>query len=146
MRRFYPGFIGGFGGVALLLLRLCVGAAFILHGWPKIQNPFGWMQMMGMDHPAPSALQALGALAEFGGGIALVLGLLTPLAALGIICQMIGALLLVHLPHGDPFVAQGPSFERAPVYLTIGIALLALGPGLWSVDALLFGRRSSQPE
>jgi putative oxidoreductase len=137
MRWLFPHLITGWGALALLLVRLVTGAAFIRHGWPKIQNPFGWMSAMGPT-PVPSFLQALAALAEFG-GIALILGLLTPLAAFGIVCQMLGALFLVHFPRGDSFVAQGrPSFELALVYLVLAVLLIALGPGRWSLDALLF--------
>jgi putative oxidoreductase len=134
-------FVGGFGGVALLILRLVVGLAFIMHGWPKIQNPMGWMNAMG-GSSVPSFLQALAAFAEFGGGIALILGLLTPIAAFGLICQMLGALLIVHLPSGHPFVAQGgPSYELALVYLVSSLLLIAFGPGKLSLDAFLFGGR-----
>jgi putative oxidoreductase len=146
MRRLYPNFISGWRALALLIVRLVVGAAFVLHGWPKIQNPMGWMNAMG-GQGVPSFLQALAALAEFGGGIALILGLLTPIAAFGIVCQMLGALLLVHFPKGDPFVAQGrSSYELALVYLVMAVLLIATGPGRWSLDALLFGRRGSGKE
>jgi putative oxidoreductase len=141
MRKLYPNFIGGLGGLALLLVRLVTGLAFVLHGWPKIQNPMGWMNAMG-GSSVPSFLQALAALAEFGGGIALLLGLLTPIAAFGLVCQMIGAFLLVHFPQSHPFVSQsGPSYELPLVYLVVAITLIALGPGKWSIDALLFSRR-----
>src|ERR671915_1392369 len=134
MRKLYPNFISGRGAAALLLVRLVMGVAFILHGWPKIQNPMGWMNAMG-GQGVPSFLQALAAFAEFGGGIALVLGLLTPIAAFGIVCQMLGALLLVHLPQGHPFVSQGgPSYELALIYLVMSIMLIVLGPGKWSLD------------
>ena len=140
MRSFYPSFISGAGAVALLLVRLVMGAAFVLHGWPKIQNPATWMNAMGMEQ-VPGFLQALAALAEFGGGLALIMGLLTPLAALGLICQMIGALSLVHLPQGDPFVSmQGTSYELPLMYLVLAILLLVLGPGRFSLDYLLVGR------
>lgn len=125
---------------ALLLVRLVVGAAFVLHGWPKIQHPLSWMSAAGMT-PVPPFLQAVAAVVEFAGGILLILGLLTPVAALGIIAQMIGAFALVHVPNRDPFVAPGgPSFELALVYLVLGILLLVTGPGRWSVDAVLFRR------
>lgn len=128
------------GAGALLLVRIVMGVAFILHGWPKIQNPTSWMNAMGGEG-VPSFLQALAALAEFGGGIALLLGLLTPLAALGIVCQMAAALFLVHFPMDHPFVATGgPSYELPLVYLVVAILLLVLGPERWSLDALLFGR------
>jgi len=141
MRKLFPNFVGGFGALALLLVRLVMGLAFVLHGWPKIQNPMGWMNAMG-GSSVPSFLQALAALAEFGGGIALILGFLTPIAAFGLICQMIGALILAHLPQGHPFVSQGgPSYELPLIYLVMAILLIAVGPGKWSIDALLFARK-----
>ena len=143
MRRFFPTFISGWGAAALLLVRIVIGVAFILHGWPKIQNPTSWMNAMG-GQGVPSFLQAVAALAEFGGGIALILGLLTPLAALGIVFQMLAALFLVHFPRGDAFVATGgPSYELPLVYLVLAVLLLVLGPGRWSLDALLFGRSTT---
>jgi len=125
--------VGGKGALALLALRLVAGPAFILHGWPKIQNAFGWL---GPD--VPSWLQALAAFAEFGGGIAMLAGVLTRLAALGIACVMCYALFLVHIPKGDPFVGQGgSSWELAAVYLAIMIALMLRGAGQFSLDALM---------
>jgi len=111
----------------------------ILHGWQKIGNPFHWMDKMGSA--PPWFLQGLAVLAEVGGGAALVVGLLTPLAALGLVCDMAYALFLVHLPKGDPFVApaaSGGSYERALVYLAAALAVILTGPGRYSLDALLF--------
>src|SRR5437588_12608672 len=104
---FYTDTAGRLGSAGLLLLRLVVGIAFLFHGWPKIQHPFGWM---GSEATMPGVLQSLAALAEFGGGLLLTLGLLTRLASLGIAGVMAVALATVHLPHGHPFVgASGPS-------------------------------------
>jgi putative oxidoreductase len=142
---FYPSFVSGRGAFGLLVLRLVTGAAFILHGWPKIQNAFHWMDRPNAPAPVPDWLQALAALSEFGGGIALVLGFLTPLAAVGIGCTMVAALAMVHFPGGDPFVPAQPgqsSFELAAVYLAIVIVLFLVGPGVISLDALLFRPRS----
>lgn len=137
---FYCDSVGRIGSAGLLLLRLVMGTAFVLHGWPKIQNPFGWM---GPEAPFPGMLIALAALAEFGGGLALLVGMLTRLASLGIISTMVVAIGMVHVPKGDPFVGQGgASWELAAVYLACGILFLLLGPGRISLDALLFGRRN----
>jgi putative oxidoreductase len=146
LARIYSHFIGGPQAVTLFFLRLVMGVAFIFHGWPKIQNPLGWMTAMG-GSSVPAFLQAIAAYTEFLGGIALILGLLTPLAALGLVCQMLAALFLVHFPAGHPFVAsqpEGPSYESALLYLVMSVLLLTFGPGRLSVDALLFGRRPAE--
>ena len=143
---FYPHFVAGRGAFGLLVLRLVTGTAFILHGWPKFQNAFHWMDRPDAPAPVPGFLQALAAFSEFGGGIALIVGFLTPLAALGIACTMAVAIAMVHLPNGDPFVASKPnqsSFEPAAGYLANAILLMLVGPGTLSLDALLFGRRAS---
>lgn len=129
-----------FADAALLLVRVVAGLAFMLHGSGKITNPFGWM---GPDGFAPAPLQGLAALAEFGGGLAWILGLLTPLASLGIACTMAVAFSFHAFLRGDPFVPAGleASYELAAVYLCIALLLLALGPGRVSLDRLLFGRR-----
>lgn len=123
----------------LLLVRLVVGAAFVMHGLPKIQNPFGWMGEM--DNAAPGVFQAIAAVFEFGGGILLMLGLFTRCAALALASVMVAALALVHIPRGDPFVAVGkPSSELASVYLVMSLAIAALGAGAYSLDAVFFDR------
>lgn len=126
------------GSVAVLLLRLVSGAAFLFHGWGKIHDPFHWLDKAA--RPPPGWLQALAALAEFGGGIGLLLGLLTPLCCAGLICTM-GYAIYTHVSRGDPFVGKGSSYEIALVYLMIAITLLLLGPGRYSLDQKLLGRR-----
>lgn len=131
-----------FGDVALLLLRLVAGVAFMLHGWGKIQQPFGWM---GPESNVPAIVQALAALSEFGGGLAWVLGLLTPLASLGLTFTMAVATSLHAFVRHDPFVSAtgGPSYEPALGYLAVAVVLMALGPGRWSLDRRLSGRREA---
>jgi putative oxidoreductase len=127
--------------IGLFCIRLVAGITLALHGWPKIQHPFGWM---GESATVPGFLQACAALAEFGGGLALVLGFLTSIAALGVVINMIVALAMVHVPAGHPLVASkgGPSLEPALLYLAVGLLLLFTGPGAASIDRLLFGRRA----
>ena len=141
MGRIFPEFLGGPRAVALLFLRLVAGTAFVFHGWPKIQHPMSWMPP---NAPIPGVLQLLAAVAEFGGGIAWILGALTPLFSLGLFFTMAFATFGVHMSMGHPFVADaashGPSYEAALGYLAISVVLLVVGPGRLSVDSLLFGR------
>ncbi len=129
-----------FVDVALLLIRVVAGLAFTMHGWGKIQNPFGWM---GPEGFAPGIFQALAAISEFCGGLAWIVGLLTPLASLGIAATMAVAFSFHAFMRGDPFVSMtgGPAFELAALYLSIALLLIATGPGRLSLDRKLFGPR-----
>lgn len=147
MFRWYS-YIPGAGSVGLLVLRLVVGTAFILHGWPKIQNATTWMN--GFPDAPPPYLQAAAAVAEFGGGIAWIVGFLTPLFSLMIACTMATGIAIAHLPHHDGFVVVNipgqpyvPSFEPAATYLAVAICLLLVGPGQFSIDCCIFGRRTA---
>ncbi|NQU41568.1 MAG: DoxX family protein [Lentisphaerae bacterium] len=131
----YGDFVRGRGAVGLLVLRLVVGLAFMLHGWGKIQHPFSWM---GPEAGMPALLQALAAISEFGGGLAWMLGALTPLFSLGIFCTMVVATHMHAVVRGDPFVGREGSFEPALVYLCVALLFILIGPGRWSVDAWLF--------
>jgi putative oxidoreductase len=128
-----------FPSLALLFLRLVVGAAFLFHGSMKISHPFSWMP--GGSVPAP--LQFLAAISEFGGGLALVLGLLVPLAMLGLACTMAVAVHMHMIVRGDPFVnfTGGPGYELPLVFFAIALVFLTLGPGRFSLDAWIFGHR-----
>lgn len=120
--------------LALLLVRIAMGTAFILHGWPKIQNAFTWM---GPDAPIPGIFQFLAAFAEFAGGIALILGLLTSLTSIGLLITMTVAALF-HIQKGDPFVGQGGSWELAGIYWVLSFLFLVAGPGYYSLDRKIF--------
>lgn len=128
--------LGNRASLGMLMFRIVVGSAFVLHGLPKIQSAMTWMNGMGMGD-VPGILQALAAVSEFGGGIALILGLLTPLASLGIIATMVGAMAMVHIPMGHPFISMsGSSYELALVYMMSGFLTFMAGPGQYSLDAM----------
>jgi putative oxidoreductase len=82
------------------------------------------------------------AIVEFGGGIALMLGFLVPLAALGIFVDMATAILRVHLPAGGHFIGGPMSFEVPLFYLVAMVAFMFMGAGAYSIDALLFGPKT----
>ena len=127
---------------ALLFLRLVVGLAFVYHGWGKIQTPFSWMPTQ-IPVTIPAALQFLAALAEFGGGIALILGFLTRMASLGLVFTMGVAVYFHMILFKDPFVhpTGGSSYEPSMGYLAIALLFLAMGPGKFSLDRLIFGEK-----
>lgn len=120
---------------ALFSLRVIAGLAFVFHGFPKMQNATSWM---GADAPVPPFFQFLAAFSEFGGGLAWILGLLTPIASFGMACTMAVAAFF-HISKGDPFVSMGGgAYEPALVYFMISMLFILAGPGRFSLDAKIF--------
>jgi putative oxidoreductase len=123
----------------LLLVRVVAGAGMLLHGLGKLQSDKGassWMEGMG----GPEILQSMAPIVPFAevlGGALIVLGLVTPLAALLVLGTMSGALWF-HISKGDPFVG---GYELAALHLAIAALVLVAGPGAFSVDKGLFKSR-----
>jgi putative oxidoreductase len=125
----------------LALLRTVVGVIFVAHGGQKL-FVFGFDGVAGafgqMGIPMAGIIGPFVALVEFFGGLALITGLLTRLASLGLLSTMIVAIFTVHLEKGF-FAPAGIEF---PLSLVGATALLVLtGAGSMSIDALL-GKRS----
>jgi putative oxidoreductase len=125
----------------LALLRAVVGAIFLAHGAQKI-FVFGFDGVAGafgqMGIPMAGILGPFVALVEFFGGLALITGLLTRVASLGLLSTMVVAILQVHLRNG--FFA--PTGFELPLSLLGSTALLVVtGAGSWSFDSLV-GRRA----
>src|SRR5690606_7305606 len=115
------------------------------HGWQKLTGFATWRgNVEQMDLPAPEVLAVLATIAELGGGIALILGALTPLAALGVLCVMVVAIATVHAGNG-PFVADG-GWELALLIGLVALFFVTRGGGPYSVDALLRRRVRSRRE
>jgi putative oxidoreductase len=128
--------------IALLALRLVVGLTFAAHGAQKLFGAFGGS---GIDGTAamferiglrPGKVHArLAGVAEFGGGMLIALGLLTPFAAAALIGAMTAAILTVHVRNG--FFIAGGGFEYNLVLAATVFALAGIGAGSWSLDNAL---------
>ncbi|RLT98013.1 DoxX family protein [Ketobacter sp.] len=132
-------------GLAGLALRVPAGIIFAAHGAQKLFGAFGgyglegtgqWMASIGLE---PGYLMALAAgSAEFFGGLALLVGLLTRPAALVLAVTMLVAILSVHLPHG--LFMSNNGYEFGLSLFAIALALLFNGGGAWSLDRVVVGR------
>ncbi|AQQ53170.1 DoxX family protein [Planococcus lenghuensis] len=129
--------------LGLLIIRLVIGLLFAAHGAQKLFGWFGgyglagtggWMDSLGLKPGKTMALMA--GLSELIGGLLLVAGFLTPLAALLIAGTMIMAIVKVHLPNGLWSTANGYEYNLAILAVVIGLALT--GVGQYAFDALLF--------
>ena len=126
---------------ALALLRVVVGVIFAAHGAQKL-FVYGFAGVTGaftqMGVPLPGITGPLVALVEFFGGLALIVGLLTRLAGLGLAVVMLGAIFMVHLASGF-FAPQGIEFALA--LFAAAAALAIAGPGRFSADDAVARRR-----
>ena len=124
----------------LLILRVVIGALFVGHGTHKL---FGWFGGHGLDGTARfmeslryrnGRVAAVAAgLAETAGGLLLILGFLTPLAAAAIIGVMLNAIATVHL-RGGLWNTNG-GIELPLMYAVMAGTLAFTGPGAFSVDS-----------
>jgi putative oxidoreductase len=134
------GIAGALTGLALLVLRLAVGAMMLsLHGWKKLSG-FGEIKE---SFPDPLGIGSMTSLtlatgAEFFCSILVILGLLTRLAVLPLIATMAVAALVFHAD--DPWSKK----ELAILYLIPFFTLLLAGGGKFSLDALIFKRRGAK--
>jgi putative oxidoreductase len=122
----------------ILLLRVVVGLTLAAHGAQKL---FGWFGGHGLEGTAgffgqigfrsAAAMAFLAALAETS-GVLFALGLLTPLAALGMTVAMLVAIGSVHWSKG--FWAMSGGFEYNLVLATVAVAVATTGPGRFSLD------------
>ncbi len=125
--------------LAMLILRVGIGLTFAAHGYGKIfqggriPGTAGWFDSMGMK---PGKLHAwMAALTEISAGLLFALGLLTPLAAAGMVGVMVVAAWTVHRHNGFMIVREG--WEYTFVLAVVAASVATLGPMEWSVDSAL---------
>jgi putative oxidoreductase len=129
-------------GLGIALVRIITGIVFAAHGYQKffvygLDGATGAFTQMGI--PAPGITAPLVAILELAGGTALIIGLLTRLAALGLAINMLGAIFFVRLKGGF-FAPNGAEFEILLFVACVGLVIA--GAGALSVDEGLARRRS----
>lgn len=137
----------------LAVLRVVLGLAMFAHGTQKMLGWFGGFGFTGtmnffttqMGIPALFAFLAIAA--EFFGGLGLIIGLLTRIAAFGVAINMIVAVMMVHTQFGF-FMnwngnQKGEGFEYHVLVLAMTVALMVRGAGAWSVDRIISARADS---
>ncbi|OZD73727.1 DoxX family protein [Rhodococcus sp. 14-2470-1a] len=132
-----------FRDIATLVARIGLGIVFIAHGWQKL-NTNGLdatkAGFEGMGVPLPAASAYFATFVELVGGVALVVGIFTPIIGILLFLDMLGAFLFVHYDLGV-FVSEG-GYE---LVLALGVGALliaATGAGRFSLDAATGGRTS----
>jgi putative oxidoreductase len=127
--------------IAILIIRVFFGLAIAAHGAGKLfrfaghglKATAGMFEMVGFRPGVPFAAAA--GLTEFGGGILVILGLLTPFGAAGIVSTMIVAMMSMHVKNG--FFAMNNGIELPFLYAVAAVAIAFSGGGAFSLDALL---------
>jgi putative oxidoreductase len=118
-------------------MRLACSLPFIYHGAAILFGAFGgpgphnFAAFMKM----PDIIGYLVGLAQFAGGIAILLGALLRVGAVCVIIVMFGAVFMVHLPHGYNIGNNGMEYALTELLLSIG--LLFAGPGKYSLAGIL---------
>lgn len=128
--------------IALTILRIVVGVVFIAHGAQKLfvwghTGVMGGFTQMGIPMPALTSWAV--AIVEFFGGIALVIGAATSIAAALVAIDMLGAMVFVHAKNGF-FLPTGAEYAFTLFFAAIAIMIAGAGP--WSVDGALRRARS----
>lgn len=128
--------------IALLILRLVLGGIFVAHGAQKLFGSFGgyglkgtagFFEQIGLKPGRTMAL--LAGLAEFGGGLLVLVGFLTPLGAFALIAVQAVAIARVRVPNG--FFNESGGYEFNLVLVAVAVALILIGSGAYGLDAAL---------
>jgi putative oxidoreductase len=141
---------------ATLLLRVAAGLIFLPHGWSKVFGS-GGVHAFAQDLPQyhlPVFLGYIAAYAEMFGALLLIAGLLTRLDAFLLACTMFVATFVVQLPDafrdpdamGHRFFASMRAIELPLALFAVTASIVLLGPGRFSLDRLLLGKKKAAAE
>lgn len=130
--------------VGRLIVRLALGIVMFPHGAQKLLGWFGGsgfagtLQFFTSQFNMPAVLVLLVIIAEFFGAISLITGFLGRVGAFGILCVMLGAIFMVHLPNGF-FMnwygnQKGEGIEYHILAIGMALAILVKGSGAFSID------------
>jgi putative oxidoreductase len=127
--------------LTLTALRVGVGIILIAHGLQKLVDMGGTAQAFaGMGIPEPMIAVYLAIAGELLGGLGLLLGFLTRLAALGPLCVMLTAIWFVHF--GKGLFAQSGGWEYPLTLLLVSLYFVARGAGVISIDHAIWRARA----
>ena len=123
----------------LLIMRIACAMPFLFHGSAILFGAFGGPGPKGFAAfmHAPEAVGYLVGLAQFAGGLAILLGALLRIGTVCVMIVMLGAIYLVHLPHGYDINQGGMEYALTEFLLSVG--LLLAGPGKYSLASVLPG-------
>jgi putative oxidoreductase len=116
---------------ALLVVRLAAGIIFVAHGSQKMFGAFGGPGLSGITGML-GPIGYLVSVAEFFGGLGLIVGFLSRFSAASLIVVMLGAIALVHGRHGF-FLGQPPGYEFNLALIGLLLPVLLAGPGAFSL-------------
>jgi putative oxidoreductase len=118
--------------LALLILRVVLGIIMIYHGWAKVTDLGGTIEgMTGMGVPAPAVAAIFATVAEFVGGLLMLVGAFTDIAGLMFAIDMLGAITFVHAKNG--FSVANGGIEWPLVLAAAALAIALAGPGRYAV-------------
>lgn len=125
--------------LALLVMRLALGAIMVAHGSQKVFGGLHHHAQMVASLGLPAWLGYVSAFAEFFGGLLILVGFFTRVAALAVFIDLFVAIWKVHLHNGLIGTPARPGFEFAMAAAALSFALIFLGGGSIAMDHVLRG-------
>lgn len=135
------------------VLRMGLASIFVIHGLAKVNSATDWGTSWDTSGEYPPSVQFLVAWGELLGGVAVAFGFFARIASVGIAVIMLGAIVQIHGNNGFFLVPSGAAisgleklgYEYNLAIIVLCANLFITGPGILSLDQLLFSRGKQQP-